>query len=490
MLTILKQYEGWDIELIKKIKSKLSLKVFIITFLLMTVCSSVTYFFLSWFLPQTYEFAFTDINNIVAELSDLLMNEYKENASIWFDDIESLIESQYNNEFTIHIFQSNGLEMDLEDINSPVGKTISDYNSNNISEQYTTYFLHDSLPYTIFFSRNEEKNRLFTDALRKSLLPLYVIIVITSTVASFFYTWYITAPIKKLSSLSSQMKQLNFNTHCIAKRSDEIGILAYNLNCLSDKLDTTLSDLQSSNEKLKIDITKERELEQKKIEFFSGISHELKTPITIIKGQLQGMLYDVGRYKDHKTYLAQSLKNIERLEDIVQELLTISRLETPEYRCIKQNFNLSKMINDRINMHEDLFIKKEMNVIKNIGPNFFYLGDLQLIQKVIDNLISNALIYSPAGNSIFVSLEKSQNIILFSIENTGVHIPDNSLSKVFDAFYRIDQSRNRQTGGSGLGLYIAKSILDLHEAQIKITNSNNGVIVNIFFYNPNSLAEG
>ena len=82
----------------------------------MTICSSVTYFFLSWSLPQTYEFDFTDINNIVAELSNLLMNEYKENAPIWFEDTESLIESQYKNEFTIHIFQSDGLEMDLENI--------------------------------------------------------------------------------------------------------------------------------------------------------------------------------------------------------------------------------------------------------------------------------------------------------------------------------------------------------------------------------------
>ena len=194
------------------------------------------------------------------------------------------------------------------------------------------------------------------------------------------------------------------------------------------------------------------------------------------------MLYNVGRYKDHKKYLAQSLKNTEILEDIVQELLTISRLETPEYKCVKKKFNLSKLTNDRINAHEDLFIKKEMDVIRNINPNILYLGDMQLIQKVIDNLISNALLHSPTGNCIFISLEKNESVILFSIENTGVHIPENSLSKLFNTFYRIDQSRNRQTGGSGLGLYIVKSILNLHNAQINITNSNNGVIVNIIFY--------
>ena len=123
-----------------------------------------------------------------------------------------------------------------------------------------------------------------------------------------------------------------------------------------------------------------------------------------------------------------------------------------------------------------------MDVIRNINPNILYLGDMQLIQKVIDNLISNALLHSPTGNCIFISLEKNESVILFSIENTGVHIPENSLSKLFNTFYRIDQSRNRQTGGSGLGLYIVKSILNLHNAQINITNSNNGVIVNINFY--------
>ena len=278
-----------------------------------------------------------------------------------------------------------------------------------------------------------------------------------------------------------QMAALDFNGLCTVRRTDEIGVLADSLNDLSRKLSSALSELQSANQKLQADIDMERQLERQRVEFFSAASHELKTPITIIKGQLQGMLYQVGRYKDRETYLAQSLEVTDNLEKMVQELLTISRLDTPGYAFNPSPIHFDKLIQDRLITNEDLFMQRELTVEKDISPEVCISGDLQLLQKVVDNLLGNAAAYSPAGERIMVNVWQADEKAHLTIENTGVHIPDEDIPKLFEAFYRVDQSRNRQTGGTGLGLYIVKTILDLHGAAIKIENTAQGVMVSVQF---------
>lgn len=277
------------------------------------------------------------------------------------------------------------------------------------------------------------------------------------------------------------MADMDFTGICTVNRTDEIGILSDSLNELSGKLTAALTELQAVNQKLQTDINKERQLEQQRLEFFSAASHELKTPITIIKGQLQGMLYKVGRYKDRETYLVQSLEVINILEQKVQGLLTISRLDAPGYHCNKTLFNFEKLLKERMDVYEDLIIQKDISLEKALVREAMLLGDGELLQKVVDNLLGNAIVYSPVGSEIFVNLWCEEGGIYFSIENTNVHIPEEAIPKLFEAFYRVDQSRNRQTGGSGLGLYIVKTILDLHNAEIRVENTLRGVCVSVFF---------
>ena len=232
---------------------------------------------------------------------------------------------------------------------------------------------------------------------------------------------------------------------------------------------------------MQADIDRERRLERQRVEFFSAASHELKTPITIIKGQLQGMLYQVGRYKDRETYLAQSLEVTGTLEEMVQELLTISRLDAPGYICNKSDLDLGRLINDRLSAHEDLFMQRGLSVEKYVPPGIFISGDAQLLQKALDNLLGNAASYSPKGNCIFVKLWEDAERVNLTVENTGVYIPEGDIPRLYEAFYRVDHSRNRQTGGTGLGLYIVKTILDLHGAEIEISNSADGVVISIQF---------
>lgn len=467
--------------MIKKIRSKLSVKVFFITAFLMAACCMITYFCIARFAPYIYKHELSETEEIANILSIELSYVPFEEAQYFIPAFNDIISSDYDDEFIFHMFQSSGEELALPYLDTFTGKNITDYQNIETTKEYRFLFADDTSEYILLLTKNTDKESQVIEALRKSLPILSIIISAVSAVAAFFYTWYLTKPIIKISKLSEQMAAMDFNAIYVTSRTDEIGTLSYNLNELSSKLADALSELQTANQKLQADIDMERQLERQRIEFFSAASHELKTPITIIKGQIQGMLCQVGRYKDRETYLVQSLEVTNTLEKMVQELLTISRLDTPGYTCKKSDVNLSKLINERLMTYEDLFMQRELTVEKSIIPELYVLGDIQLLQKVIDNLLGNAATYSGAGNDIMVKLWKELGKVNLAIENTGIHIPEEDISKLFEAFYRVDCSRNRQTGGTGLGLYIVKVILELHGAKIKIANSVQGVIVSIQF---------
>jgi two-component system sensor histidine kinase VanS len=139
------------------------------------------------------------------------------------------------------------------------------------------------------------------------------------------------------------------------------------------------------------------------------------------------------------------------------------------------------MLKKQISVYEDLVIKKSINLKTGIADQLSVNGDKSLLQKVIDNLVVNAIHYSPAKSNIFINAWRENEKVCFTIENTGVHIKETDLPKLFDAFYRVDQSRNRQTGGSGLGLYIVKMILDQHKAGYEVENTSAGVQFTVSF---------
>ena len=467
--------------MIKKIKNKLAVKVFIISVLLIAFCCGITYFFILRFAPYIYSYAPSDVEWLADELAQELSIVDKGETAVYFSIANDTLTGSYNNEYLFHLFNSAGEEVSLTDTNIATGKQIDDYNPEETSEHYTVSFIGEKHSYTLFLAKNTDKESQVVEALHKALPALTIVIIMVSVLVAVFYAWYITVPIKKISNMSRRMANMDFSSLCPVDRTDEIGVLADSLNTLSCNLSAALMELKEANQKLQADIDKERELERQRVEFFSATSHELKTPITIIKGQLQGMLYQVGRYKDRETYLSQSLEVTNTLEKMVQELLTISRLDTPGYVCKKSDIDFSKLINERLIAYEDLFMQKELNVEKTVTPDLHIMGDIQLLQKVLDNLLGNAATYSGIGNYIFVKLWNELGKIKLTIENTGVHIPDEDIPKLFEAFYRVEQSRNRQTGGTGLGLYIVKTILELHGAEIEIANSAQGVIVSVQF---------
>lgn len=227
-------------------------------------------------------------------------------------------------------------------------------------------------------------------------------------------------------------------------------------------------------------IESERMQEAKRKEFIATISHELKTPITIISGQLEGMIYNIGKYKDRDTYLQKSYDSTQELKTLVEEMIQVSKFEILEKKSESKEFDLNSLINKLIKRQMYLIEEKELKLDVKYQGEIFINADEERIAKAINNLINNAIKYSPENAELLIRLYKKENAIL-EIENTGITIDEKHKDKLFKPFYRVEKSRNRKTGGSGLGLYIVSQILREHGFKYNIKNGKNSVIFIIEF---------
>ena len=230
-------------------------------------------------------------------------------------------------------------------------------------------------------------------------------------------------------------------------------------------------------------INKEREEEKNRKEFIATISHELKTPITIISGQLEGMIYNVGKYKDRETYLRKSYDSTQELKVLVDEMMEISKNELLEKDLKIEAINLSEMLKELVNRQSYLIDDKNLKLIYKVENKLYIKADREKIIKVLNNLINNAIKYSPKGEKIIIKAYKSKasKTVVFEIENTGITIENKYLSDVFNTFFRVEKSRNRKTGGSGLGLYIVSKTLKSHNLYYKMESKKNSVLFTIYF---------
>jgi two-component system sensor histidine kinase VanS len=230
-------------------------------------------------------------------------------------------------------------------------------------------------------------------------------------------------------------------------------------------------------------VEREQQLEQAQRDFFSAVSHELKTPITVMKGQLGGMLDGIGVYADRDKYLARSMAVANQMESLVQELLTVSRMERGgELSMIP--VELTALIRNCLQNYDELFQQKKQTVIADLPSEIWSAGDLALLKKALGNLLSNAALHSPVGIKIWISARRKEDNIILNVENEGAHIAPEQLPHLFEPFFRSDPSRSRQTGGSGLGLYLVQKIAERHGGSCQIQNSARGVCATLIL--PNS----
>ena len=226
--------------------------------------------------------------------------------------------------------------------------------------------------------------------------------------------------------------------------------------------------------------SQEKEIEQLKTwqdyrrKFLGDISHELKTPIFNIQGFLETLL-DGGLEDEsiNRNYLKRAAKNVERLNTIVEDLEIISRLESGTLILDMQQFNIKELVDE---VFEDLEFKAEesnINLVYKGGADqsFDVLADREYVRQVLMNLINNSIKYGNKHGDTKVSFYDMDKNILVEVADSGIGIPEKHLKHVFDRFYRVDKSRSREQGGSGLGLSIVKHIMEAHQQTINVRSS-------------------
>lgn len=490
------------INLRNSIKKSITYRIFVITSILLVVTSLSIYLIL-YFLMPNYYFIYKKnslergLNNLANKIRNISIDE-----GVYYLD-----EFATNNNVSMVVVDSNGYIVYFpseitkffygkphKEFLTPFSYNVPDreesFNGNkgkrNLS-RYTSWkevtFLNDSQVYTVYVTAHLQPIDEASKVLVMFMPYIGMIILIVSVTGALIYSKIISQPLIRINNVAKEMAKLNFEKKCIVTGEDEIGELSKSLNELSSNLQKTMTELKDANEKLMSDIEKERELEKKRREFLATISHELKTPITIIKGQLEGMIANIGVYKQRDKYLNRSHQVLMDMENMVKEILEISKIEADGFKPNFKEVNVSNLINNLVNSISVLAEEKNIDMIMNISDNLFVYVDEKLIKKAIANIISNAINHTSRGEKIFLNLVENKEHIIFEVENTGVHIDEKELSEIFKPFYRLEKSRNRSTGGSGLGLYIVKMILDAHNIRYKMSNTELGVMFQITFTN-------
>ena len=229
-------------------------------------------------------------------------------------------------------------------------------------------------------------------------------------------------------------------------------------------------------------INKEKKINVQQKNFLLSVTHELKSPLASIKLYLQTILKRDLDKAQQQNFISKSLLDIERLADLVENMLLATRIENKSYSFPKEPFNLSNLV-DKIVTRLQIHVCNAEALIIDIEPNIFVKGDDFALSSVITNLIENAVKYSPSCMPIQVSLKRHlAGKIIFTVSDLGIGIADEEKLKIFDKFYRVGSEETRKTKGTGLGLFIVKQVLDHHQANIKVKNNvPNGTVFEVVF---------
>ncbi len=288
-------------------------------------------------------------------------------------------------------------------------------------------------------------------------------------------------PIIELNDMANKMSKLDFSKkYRITDSKDEVNELGRSMNLVSDKLESTIKQLRKNNMELERDIEEKSKIDEMRKQFISDVSHELKTPIALIQGYAEGLIENVNTDEESKNFYSEViLDEANKMDKLVKQLLELMKLEYDNREFDNKDIDIVELIKEVIRktsvMIEDGNFKVEFNVKK---PIYIYADDFY-IDQVVTNYITNAIKNVEEINGkkqIKVEVNKiKDDKVRVSVFNTGKNIDEDKIERIWTRFYKLDESRDRQKGGSGIGLSIVKAIMNRYGQNYGVMNKKDGV---------------
>lgn len=381
---------------------------------------------------------------------NLLYNVFSDNMNKRFTNLDLvLLNSLSNNEskiVTLNNYNKNGYDIHL------VGKK--------------------SYGYVIISSSVE--------SIKKDAKTTMIVITMTSVITfgvliliSYFISKLFSKKIKEIKDVTDDITKLKFNKKIDVKENDELGDLFNNINNMSDELEESIKKLEDANKKLKQDLIEKEKQEDARKKLIANISHEFKTPLTIISGYSQLMLEDA-KDEETKKNLKLMINESERLSDLVHEFLELSKLESGNIILNKTEIDMENIIKKEINKLKVNIDKKNIKISTDFNGNQIIRADKKQITKVIENILTNAIKFVKNNNIINIKTYTKDDCFYYEVYNSGDNIKKEDLENIFNSYYKDKSARNKE--GNGLGLTIVKAIIDLHDGSCEVKNTKDGVI--------------
>ena len=472
----------------KKIRKSLIVRIFLITVLVLLGAGTITFGLIAWATPSSYRAVIdADLTRQVQALTETLQDVPLADCGPALEDFVR----EAGADVTLAAPDGGIVFSNVQPAGEALAEDAAATDETEATIAVTTaeqatltaevFFSDQARSYTLYVTPRLEAENVAVRALIQMAPWVLLTVLLFSLLGAFVYSRYITRPIVQMSDIAGKMADMDFDWKCQETREDEIGHLGRSLNQMAAKLSQALEALKASNAALRGEVEQERALDLQRRAFFAAASHELKTPVTILRGHLSGLLDGIGIYQDQEKYLARSLQTTARMEHLIQEILMVSRMEVREHALPLERVDLSAITEEQLALAADLLEQKNLRVAADLSPALMLDGERAMLAKAIGNLLANAALYSPCGENIRIWSGMQDDAPTLIIENTGVHIGEDALPHLFDAFYREEGSRNRQTGGSGLGLYLVRIILERHGASCAIDNTAAGVRATVRF---------
>lgn len=506
----MEQIKKYVMYVIDKIKKSITAKMFIITtivfisFLIITLTSQRMLFENAYYNQKEYDIksnvlkfkntltTANDESEILASIAKF-ESQYKTsvavlntqtNLIVYFKTNSEVVDNNNRNMFNyiVRIIQSDG-ELITKLLNDEQ-VTIS-FTDSNGETKYLASAVMDGSNIIIGYTSLQYVKEAVT-VIGTFYKYFFMIAILLIIVLCFMYSRFITRPLRGINKVATKMSGLDFTEKCLVKSEDELGNLGSTMNFLGENLDEALTSLKEVNSKLQEDIERERKIESMRKEFIADVSHELKTPITLIKGYTEGIKDGIFIDEDLDSSLEVILQEADKMGNLVKDMLELSSLESGKITLNKESFGVDELIRNVLKKLSHNIDSKEIKVETELY-SCKAVGEVFKLDQVVTNFLTNAIRHTPVGGKINIAMNKVSEGIRIEFENSGSHIEGEELNKIWDKFYKVDKSRNRKEGGTGLGLSIVKNIIELHGGTYGVLNTDIGV--KFYFTLPSSVSD-